>query len=140
MTAITKTDDRISLLDVERCEVFNAYCGVTIARGQAVFINTSTGRLALSNAGSAGTTLFAGIALDPGGAGQAISVLKRGRIAGFAPAGNYMSSVYLNDTDGVVGDAAGTNSKVIGKVVPLTDNYAAPSKVIYIDADQWLHA
>jgi len=132
--AITAAD-RISLLFNDKAETYNGICGVAIARGQAVYF-ASTGKLALSNAGAAGTAKFAGIALEAGGIGQAISILKRGHIGGFTLAGAYHSLAYLNDTDGVIGDAAGTVSVVIGAVVPLSDapNY---TKALYIDAPHW---
>jgi hypothetical protein len=138
MAAIAVTAaDRISPLIVGEAEIYNGICGVAITRGQAVFFNATTGKLALSNAGAAGTAKCCGIALEAGGVHQVISVMKRGHLAGFTLAGNYGSLAYLNDTDGVIGDAAGTNSKVVGAVVPLPDNPASPTKVLYINADNW---
>lgn len=136
MAAIALTADRISLLFVDQAEVYNLFAAVAITKGQAVYINSS-GKAALSNSGSAGTTKFAGIALENAAANQALSVLKRGHVGGFTLSQAYGALAYLNDTNGVIGDAAGTNSKVVGVVVPLTDNPATPAKALYIDADQW---
>ncbi|TXH45971.1 MAG: hypothetical protein E6Q97_30515 [Desulfurellales bacterium] len=128
--------DRISLLFPDNAEVYNGIAGVAITRGQAVYFHATTGRLALSNAGAAGTAKFHGIALNAAGIGQAISILKRGHIAGFTLAGNYGSLAYLNDTDGVIGDAAGTVSAIVGAVVPLSD-FPTLTKVLYINALNW---
>lgn len=137
MATIALVADKISPLILGNCEIINLIAGVAVTPGQAVFFSTTTGLAALSNAGSAGTTKFAGIALESRGANQAVSVLKRGHCAGFTLSGNYSSLAYLNDTNGVIGDAAGTNSKVVGVVVPLPDNPSSPTKVLYINADQW---
>lgn len=135
MAAIALVADKISPLFIDQAEIYNLITGVALTRGQAVYIVAATGKLALSNGAASGTAKFAGFALEAKGAGQAVSVLKRGHVAGFTLNGNYGTLAYLNDTDGVIGDAAGTVSKVVGVVVPLSDG--ALTKVLYVDADQW---
>lgn len=137
MTAITKTDDKVSMLDPMQSETYPGICGVTIARGQPVFYHATTGKLALSNAAVSGTAKCHGFALEAGGVNQTITILKKGRLAGFAASGNYGTDVFLNDTDGVIGDAAGTVSVKVGTVAPLSDNPAAPTKVLFVDCPSW---
>jgi len=124
-----------------KCEIYSHVAGVTITAGQAVYIDVTTGLLALADAdlGGAGgqACQFRGIALTGGGAGQAIDVLMHGCIYGFTLAGNYDSLVYLSNTAGALADAAsGTNSVIVGRVYPLSDRIAStgyPNKVLFID-------
>lgn len=134
MADLTVTADKISLLFINNAEAYNAICGTTITAGQAVYFDTSTGKLALSDASVAGTAVVHGIALEGGAAGQTISILKRGHIGGVTTTGDYGSTVYLSDTAGALADAAGAVSLAVGIVAPLTSDL---SKVVYIDAPDW---
>ena len=135
MTVIAVVGDRVSPLFINEAEIFNATCEVAITRGQLVYFN-SNGRIALSAGGAAGTAKLAGIALQSGGIGQVISIIKRGHVAGFTISQAYGALGYVSNTAGALDDAAGTNSKVCGVVVPLSD--AARTKVFYVNADQWM--
>lgn len=114
-------------------EVYDFVAGATITAGQAVYVN-SAGKLDLYDSNGSGTLQFAGIALNGGGAGQAISVLKRGWVAGFTvSAAAYWAPLYGSNTAGAIADAAGSSSIVVGRVVPMSDagNF---TKVTYIQA------
>lgn len=116
-------------------EIIDAIAGAAVTAGQAVYWNTS-GNLVLSNAGVAGTAKFAGIALNSVGIGQAVSVLKRGYLAGYTlTALAYGAKLFLSNTAGAVDDAAGTVSVLIGVVAAMAD--ASRTKVAYFDAT-WL--
>ena len=95
----------------------------------------TTGLLAVSDATtSGGAPYFDGIALTGGGAGQAISVLVRGHVAGFTVAStNVGTALHLSETAGALADAApaGTGTDVkVGKVYALSD--ATPTRVVFI--------
>jgi predicted RecA/RadA family phage recombinase len=113
--------------------VINSYIAASaITAGQVVYLDTS-GNVAPADgsaAGTAGTTV--GIALKTVGAGQAVDVLKRGRVAGFTLTSQaYGALIYLSDTNtGILGDAAGTVSVVVGRVDAISD--AARTKVLEV--------
>ncbi len=116
MAAITVSSAR----PVEVREQFTGPTAEAITAGQFVRVNTTTGKIELGNATNAAEAAGGGIALHAAAIGEALTVVKKGLI----DIGNAMTaiafggSVYLNDADGSLGDAAGTVSKVIGTVVP----------------------
>lgn len=135
MATIVVTAANVSPVFANKAEIFSGIVGsVAVDYGEALYWD-SNGLLVKSNAGAAGTAKFAGISLGKGGPGQAVDVLKKGHVYGFTLSGAYGSDAYLNDTAGVIGDAAGTVSVVIGSVVPLSD--ASKTKVLYVEAN-WL--
>lgn len=137
MTAIVVTTTQIAPVFANKAEIFSGIVGtgLTVDYGEALYWD-SNGLLVKSNAAAAGTAKFAGISLGTGGAGQAVDVLKKGHVYGYTISGlAYGAGAFLNDTAGVIGDAAGTVSVRIGSVVPLSD--ADKTKVLYVDAD-WL--
>jgi methyl coenzyme M reductase beta subunit len=99
----------------------------------------TTGKVGVADANASGKQQFRGIALAAAAAGQAVSVLKRGHVYGFTVSGlNADALVYLSDTAGALGDAAGTMTVNCGRVMCLPDG-ATLTKVLYIEAD-WLRA
>jgi len=136
MADIVVTAAQIAPVYVGEAEIYTMIAGVAVTAGQAVYQVTTTGLLALSDGSGAGTALCHGIALETKGIGQAVSVLKRGHVAGYTLAGNYGSSAFLSDTNsGILADAAGTVSVVVGKVIALPDS--AATKVLYVNALSW---
>lgn len=131
MADITVTAAQVGICDPMKAEIFPFEAAETITAGAPVFIDTN-GKIQLADANAAGEQQAAGIALNGGGAGQAIDVLKKGRVYGFTLAGAYFSPVYLSDTVGRIGDGAGTMSVPMGKVVPLSNS--DKTKVLYVDA------
>lgn len=104
--------------------------GVTLAIGDAVYFDAS-GNLVKSNAGAVGTAKFAGIVISM--IDDAVTYCKEGHIAGFdVSALAYGAKVYLSDTAGKLGTAAGTNSVIVGTVVSVKK-----SKVLYVESN-WL--
>ena len=92
-----------------------------ITAGQAVSIPTA-GKAQVADANDAGQHQFRGIALTGGGAGQAISVLKKGHCYGSTLTGsNADALIYLSDTAGVLSDTVGTMTVPVGRVICLTD-------------------
>lgn len=131
MADITVTAAQVGICDPMKAEVYPFEAAETITAGQAVFVDTN-GKIQLADANASGEQQCAGIALNGGGAGQAIDVLKRGRVYGFTLSGAYFSAAYLSDTAGALADAAGTLSVPMGRVVPLSDS--DKTKVLYVDA------
>lgn len=136
MTAIAVTAAQVAVVIPEEAEVYDYIAAATITAGQAVYLVAATGKVDLADANASGKQQFRGIALTGGGAGQAISVLKRGLVYGFTLAGDYDSLAYLSDTAGGLDDAAGTMTVHVGRVASLTDA-GTLTKVLYVDAD-WL--
>ena len=134
MSAITVTAAQVAVLYPSKSEIYSLEAAEAITKGQAVYVN-SNGKAALADASAAGTLITAGIALDSVGAGQALSVLKAGFVAGATLTGlAYGDPVYVSDTAGGLDTAAGTVSKVIGRVAPV--NQAGNiQKALYIQSD-----
>lgn len=125
MADITVTAAKVAAIDPHYAEIYNFIAGATITAGQVVYM-TTTGTLGVADATTAGALYQArGIALNGGAAGQAISVLKEGRCAGFTVSGMDASApVYLSETAGALADSApaGTGTSVVcGIVVPMSD-------------------
>lgn len=93
-----------------------------ITPGAPVRIDTTTGRFTNANGTSAGEARVYGIATGTKvtRAGMPVTAIRRGVVEGFDFSQAYDAAVYLSDTDGRIGDAAGTTSVVIGRVIPAT--------------------
>lgn len=131
MADLALTAAQISAMDKDSAEIINGVLGGTVTAGQTVYQDTS-GTWQAGDASAAGTTKNPGIALEAGGSGQGISILKRGLVGGFTITQAYGATVYLSDTAGSLADAAGTVSKIMGAVVGLSDS--DKTKVLFIDA------
>lgn len=117
-------------------EQFSAPSGAAVAKGQPVYYNSTTGRLAPADASAAGTAGVVGIALSKATpAGMTTTVVRKGYInlGNALDALNFGAIVYLSDTEGALADAAGTVSRVIGTVVPHFGATGTPDKVLRVD-------
>jgi hypothetical protein len=132
MTDIALTATQIALVYPQEAEVFDYIAGVALTAGQPVYL-AATGKVSPADGNGSGTTKVRGIALQTVGAGQAVSVVKRGHLYGFTISGlAYDAVVYLSDTAGKLADApSATTPARIGRVVPLPDN--SLTKVLYVD-------
>lgn len=130
MADITVTAAAVAPVFPNDAEIHTLIAGEAIMAGQAVIIDTTTGRAMLASAAVDGTAGARAIALTGGAAGQAISALKKGHCAGFSlDALGYDAQVFLSDTEGAVADAAGTVSTPMGRVAALPDG----TKCVYFD-------
>lgn len=137
MSDLTVTAAQVGAVFPQKADIHDFIAAETITAGQAVFVD-SNGKVQLADANASGEQQFRGIALNGGGAGQAISVLKRGHIYGFTITGlGYDAMVYLSNTPGALADAAGGTSVIAGRVTSLPDN--SLTKVLWVEAD-WLRA
>jgi hypothetical protein len=133
MTALTVTAAQVGLVDPLKATVRSYIATETITAGQAVYILT-TGKVGVADANGSGKQQFRGIALNGGGAGQAIDVVHDGEVYGFTLGGNADTLIYLSDTAGALDDGAGTMTVVCGRVQCLSDK--ALTKVLRVFV-QW---
>jgi len=133
MTDIVVTAAKVGLLDPMKADVRSYIAAVTITKGQAVYI-LAAGTVGVADANDSGKEQFRGIALNGGGAGQAIDVLHAGEVAGFTVTGNANALLYLSNTAGALADAAGSMTVRVGRIVCLTDKDA--TKIVRVFT-QW---
>ena len=131
MADLTVTAAKVAAIDPLQAEIFSMIAAETITAGLAVY-QTTSGTCGIADANVANKQQIRGIALNGGGAGQAIDVMKVGRIAGFTlTSQTYDDPIYLSDTAGALADAAGTLTVPCGLVVPMADKDL--TKVLYLD-------
>lgn len=132
MADLTSTAEQVRLVQVDNSEFYSVIASVAITAGQVVYFNTSTGKADLADASVAGTATARGVALRTVGAGQAVTIVKRGKVAGFdLSAQSYDDEIFLSDTAGALADAAGTVSVSCGRVVPSSETTI--QKQLYVD-------
>ena len=135
MAVIALTAAQIAAIFPDKAEITDMIAAAAITAGQAVYQDTN-GKAGVADANASGCQQFRGIALNAAGAGQAVSVLVRGHVAGFTVSGmNGDALAYLSDTAGALDTANGTMTVNCGRVTCLTDSNL--TKVLYICAD-WL--
>lgn len=135
MADIVATPAKIAPLFPGIAEIYDFIAAEAIVAGQPVTLVAASGKVQVSDAnGTGGRNTVYGIALKTVGAGQGVSVLKRGHLAGYTLAGNYGSLAYVSDTLGTLADAAGTAPLPVGRVVGVSD--ATVTKALYVDI-QW---
>jgi hypothetical protein len=91
-----------------------------IVAGAPVRLDTTAGTFTNSNGTTAPEARTYGIATKSVAAGETVTALKVGVLDGFTFSQAYDAAIYVSDTDGRLGDAAGTVSKVAGRVIPGT--------------------
>jgi len=134
MADITATATTVGVLFPDKAEIYSMIAVETITKGQPVY-QTTAGKAGVADANAAGKQQFRGVALTGGGAGTAISVLRRGFVGGYDLSNvAYDGYVYLSDTAGSFADAAGTLEVRCGRVYGLTDS--AITKALFIDVNE----
>jgi hypothetical protein len=117
LTSKASADRRVSIVvsiqqqDMEAAEA--------ITEGAPVRIDTA-GKATNANGTTTTENRIWGIAINRAAAGEAVTVLRRGILDGYDFSQAYDAAIYLSDTDGRLGDTAGTVSTVVGRVVPGT--------------------
>jgi hypothetical protein len=134
MAAVAVNTANINPMNHEQTERQSYIAAEAITAGDPVYMLT-TGKVGRAGANTSGKRNFLGVAMKTAGAGQVVGVLKRGLCSGFTVSGlNAGAAVYLSDTVGAYGDAAGTTSVVVGKVEALSDS--SLTKVLYVMGNQ----
>ena len=137
MPDLVVTAAQVSPIFPRFAEIYTFIAAEAITSGQVVY-QAADGRVGVADADVAGRQQARGIALCDGGAaqaGQAVNVLVRGHCAGFTLPQAYDAQLFLSNTAGAVGDAAGLVSVPIGRVVAMS-NKPTYTKVAYFDF-QW---
>jgi len=127
MSAITVTAAQVAVIDPLKSIIKSYIAYETITAGAAVYIDPTTGKCGLAEDASS-FLQFRGIALNGGGAGQAIDVLEDGEVYGFTLAGNYDALVYASGS--VAGGLDTAGSVVCGRIVPMAN--AERTKVLRV--------
>jgi hypothetical protein len=118
---ITVTAAKVAPVDPTKARIKSFVAAATITAGQALYID-SNGKVNLADGNGSGTLQCIGVALNGGGAGQAIDVLMEGEVYGYTLATvAYGGPVYVSETAGALYDADTTGHILIGRCVPLSD-------------------
>lgn len=132
MSDITVTAAQVAPVFPQKAEIYDLLAAAAITAGQIVY-TTTAGKADLADGSAAGTIVNLGVALNAAAAGEAVSVLKRGHVAGFAITGlNGAAKLYVSNTAGAAADAAGDNSAVIGTVTAIP-TVGGVSKLLFVD-------
>ena len=103
---------------VESLHQHTAPAAEAIVAGATVRLDTSNGKWTNSNGTTAPEARVWGIATRTVAAGENLTCIRRGKMDGFdLTAQAYDAAIYVSDTDGRLGDAAGTVSVVVGRVI-----------------------
>lgn len=130
MSDLTVTAAQVAVVYPAHAEIYPMEAAETITAGQALYIDTN-GKAALADGNGSGTLQFIGIALNGGGAGQAIDVLVRGAVYGFTLTGvAYGAPAYMSNTAGALADSG---SFIAGRVIPI-NNTGTLTKVLYVQS------
>lgn len=107
-----------------------------ITAGQAVRLDTSSGKFTLANGTDAAESRIYGIAVKTTAAGMPVTAIRKGVLEGYNLSGDaYDAPVYLSDTDGTLAQGNGTVTVVVGRVIPATAAAlgAAYDKLLFVD-------
>lgn len=102
---------------VESIEQLTLPAAEAIVAGAIVRIDTD-GKFTNGNGTSTTENRIYGVATRTVVAGQPVTAIAKGVLDGFTFSQAYDAILYASDTDGRIGDAAGTASKIIGRVIP----------------------
>lgn len=89
-----------------------------IVAGAPVRFDTTSGKFTNSNGTTAPEARIYGIATNSAAANEPVTAIRRGKLDGFTFSQAYDAAIYVSDTDGRLGDAAGTVSVAVGRVLP----------------------
>ncbi len=129
------TDDKLNV--VETRQQLTLVAAEDITAGEAVRINTA-GKWENADASAIGTADYYGVATRSVKAGEAVTAIRSGVVDGFDLAGlAYGAPVFLSNTDdvGALADAAGSTSRIVGRVIPANGQLigATPDKLLDLD-------
>ncbi len=128
-----KTADRVEVVGIP-IEQLTLPAAEAITAGAPVRIDTSAGTFTNSNGTTAPEARTFGIATRTVAAGEPVTAIKRGILDGFTFSQAFDAAIYTSDTDGRLGDAAGTVSVIVGRIVPGTSSLlgTAYDKLLYV--------
>lgn len=132
----------LALVTAGRAQVVESLEQMTLVAAEAmeamtpVRIDGTTGKFTKSNATDATEARTYGLTSRAVVAGMPVTAIKKGVMDGLNIAAlAYDADVFLSNTDGTLADAAGTVSKVLGKVIPgnAVTLGTSPDKLMLID-------
>lgn len=132
----------LALSTADRVQVVEAFVQMTlpaaeaITAGQAVRIDTTTGKFTLANGTTAPEARIYGVATRTVAAGEAVTAIRKGVFDGFdLDSQSYDDEIFLSNTDGTLADTAGTVSTSVGRVIPatMTTLGTAYDKLLFVD-------
>ena len=112
------TAGRIHIVGAPECQL-TLPAGEAIVAGAPVRINTS-GQFVNGNGTDTTENAIYGIATASVASGFPVTAVRRGVLDGFTFSQAYNALIYVSNTDARLGDAAGTVTKVVGRVIPGT--------------------
>jgi len=130
MSDLTVTAAQVALIDPSKATLKDYLAGSAITKGQLVAMDTDGTIDPADSTDGSSDYLFEqvqGIALNGGGAGQAIVVCQDGELAGMGVSGlNAGAFVYASEVAGKIGDASAGVTVYVGRVHYLTDKDTTP--------------
>lgn len=130
----------ISLTTADKVEVVESILQATLPAAEAIVAGApvridTAGKFTNANGTTTTENDLYGIATKTVPAGMALTAIRKGVMDGFVLAGAYWALVYVSDTDGRLGDVAGTASKVAGRVFPGWSQTlgVAADKILFVD-------
>jgi len=134
----------ITLVTANKVDVVESIIQMTLpaaealAPGDAVRLDTSTGKFTKANGTTAAEARIYGIAVGQHAvpAGMPVTAIRKGVLTGHDLSGlAYDKAVLLSDTDGALADTAGTVSVTVGRVIPGTSSPlgSAYDKLLFVD-------
>lgn len=135
----------IALVTANRVHVVESIMQITVVAGAAItagapvrLIPTSTGAgYGTPAAGdSASTARAIGIAVKSVASGEPVTLIRLGVLDGYVlDALAYDAPLYVSDTDGRLGDVAGTVSQIAGRVIPgnAVSVGVAPDRLLHVN-------
>lgn len=113
------TANRVSV--VQSIEQYTLPAAEAIVAGAPIRLDTTTGNWTNSNGTTAPEARVLAVATKTVAAGEALTGICKGVMDGFnLDSQAYDLPIFVSDTDGRLGDAAGTVSTVLGRVIPGT--------------------
>lgn len=136
MADVTVTASKLRIMESIEARTITAFASVAITKGQACYVK-SDGTTALGKADAVATGPAVGIATHDAAAGEPVTLMHYGRLAGYT-LGTPGALVYLSKaTAGALADAAptGTNAFVqpIGRIMEMTDGTG--TEYLFVDID-----
>lgn len=137
MAAITVEAAKVRKVRVAHGDEFTAPTTEAMPAGSYARLNPTTGRIEYGNASSATEvgTGRRGITITAADrAGQTVTVVEEGLISigdSALDGMDFGDSVFVNDTDGSLGDAAGTTSAIVGTVDPAFGS-TTPDRLLFV--------
>jgi hypothetical protein len=120
---------------VESIEQLTAPAGEAIVAGAPVRINTS-GVFVNGNATDGTEGAIYGLATKSVAAGYAVTAVRKGVLDGFTLSSQaYNALIFVSNTDARIADAAGSQSIVVGRVIPgfAKQHGSNPDKMLLVD-------